>query len=93
MRERPLAVVTGASSGIGLSIAKLCASQGYDLILAADEPEIFAAAAQVRSPETRVWEIQADLSTMAGVDALCDLMPASILAWQNRRLSAPECMR
>src|SRR5690348_2330212 len=35
---RPLAVITGASSGIGLHLALEAASHGYDLILAADEP-------------------------------------------------------
>ncbi len=35
---RPLAVVTGASSGIGYELAKLCAEHGYDLVVAADTP-------------------------------------------------------
>ena len=35
---RPLAVVTCASSGIGFELAKLCASNGFDLVIAADEP-------------------------------------------------------
>jgi NADP-dependent 3-hydroxy acid dehydrogenase YdfG len=42
---RPFAVVTGASTGIGYELAKLCASNGFDLILAADEPLEEAAAA------------------------------------------------
>ena len=42
--SRPLAIVTGASSGIGLELAKLAVDQGYDLIIAADEPEIHDAA-------------------------------------------------
>ena len=42
--SRPLAIVTGASSGIGLELAKLAVDQGYDLIIAADEPEIDEAA-------------------------------------------------
>jgi uncharacterized protein len=67
-------VVTGASTGIGLAFAKLCAARGFDLVLAADEPEIRAAANHVRSDDARVWEIQTDLSTLAGVDALCELI-------------------
>lgn len=35
---RPLAIVTGASSGIGCELAKLCAENGYDLIFAAVTP-------------------------------------------------------
>ena len=35
---RPIAVVTGASSGIGLELARQCAQNGFDLILAADRP-------------------------------------------------------
>ena len=33
---RPLSVVTGASSGIGYELARLCAQDGFDLIIAAD---------------------------------------------------------
>jgi hypothetical protein len=40
---RPLAVVTGASSGIGYELAKLCVENGYDLAIAADEPSIVEA--------------------------------------------------
>ncbi len=35
---RPFAIVTGASSGIGLELAKLCAQNGFDLLVAADQP-------------------------------------------------------
>ena len=38
MSQRKLAIVTGASSGIGLEIAKLAGKDGYDLIVAADTP-------------------------------------------------------
>ncbi len=39
-----LAVVTGASSGIGLELAKLFAAEGYDLIVAAEDAWIHTAA-------------------------------------------------
>ncbi|MEK4035561.1 SDR family NAD(P)-dependent oxidoreductase [Methylocystis sp. IM3] len=80
MEPRPLAVVTGASTGIGIEFAKLCATRGYDLVIAADEPEIAQAAEAIRSEDARVWEIETDLSTMAGVAALYDLL---------RRLARP----
>lgn len=37
-QTRPVAVVTGTSTGIGYELAKLCASNGFDLLIAADEP-------------------------------------------------------
>ena len=47
--SRQLAIVTGASSGIGRELAKVCACEGFDLLIAADEPEIDAAAADNRA--------------------------------------------
>jgi uncharacterized protein len=44
---RPLALVTGASTGIGYHLAKLCAENGFDLVIAADESEIEEAAADL----------------------------------------------
>ena len=46
---RPFAIVTGASTGIGFELAKRCANEGYDLLIAADEPEIEKAATLIRS--------------------------------------------
>ena len=42
--NKPFAIVTGASSGIGYELAKCCVENGYDLLIAADEPEIHEAA-------------------------------------------------
>jgi short-subunit dehydrogenase len=69
-RDRPLAIVTGASTGIGLELAKCCAQNGYDLLIAADEPQIEAAAQQLRTSSTSVEALQADLGTPQGVDQL-----------------------
>ena len=67
---RPLAVVTGASSGIGYELAKLFANDGYDLVIAADEPALVEAAQAFRGQGGEVTEVQADLSTMDGVKQL-----------------------
>ena len=37
---RPLAIVTGASSGIGYHLACQAAEHGYDLLIAADQPQL-----------------------------------------------------
>jgi short-subunit dehydrogenase len=67
---RPLSIVTGASTGIGLELAKQAAQHGYDLLIAADEPEIETAASELRGLGVNVDAVQADLSTTEGVDKL-----------------------
>jgi short-subunit dehydrogenase len=62
-----LAVVTGASSGIGYELAKQCGMNGFDLLIAADEPDIHDAA---KTLPGAVEAVQADLSTTEGVDKL-----------------------
>ena len=69
MSSRKLAIVTGASSGIGLEIAKLAAQDGYDLIVAADTPFVEAGPA-LKEFGVDVQEIETDLSTRQGVDQL-----------------------
>src|SRR3954469_3902274 len=65
-----LAVVTGASSGIGLELAKCCAQRGYDLVIAADEPEIYEDAKTLEAYGVIVTPVETDLSEMDGVDNL-----------------------
>ena len=68
---RPLAVVTGASSGIGYELAKLCATNGFDLVLAADEP-LDRAANDCRALGGQVDTLEVDLATLQGVDELVE---------------------
>jgi len=68
--HRPLAVVTGASSGIGLELARLAAQDGYDLVVAADEAAIETAAATFRSLGATVDAVEADLATPQGCEQL-----------------------
>ena len=66
--SKPLAVITGASTGIGYELAKCCAEDGFDLVIVADEPEIRKAAVQAMG--ANVDALQADLATFEGVDKL-----------------------
>jgi uncharacterized protein len=67
---RPLALVTGASTGIGYELAKCCAQRGFDLVIAADEPRITEAALELRGLGVTVEAVEADLATLEGVDRL-----------------------
>jgi len=67
---RRFAVVTGASSGIGYELALRCAQEGFDILIAADRPEIEAAATVFRRTGVSVKALQLDLSTTQGVDTL-----------------------
>jgi short-subunit dehydrogenase len=69
-RTSKFAIVTGASSGIGFELAKICLKNGYDLLIAADEAEIEQAAAALRHEGGTVETVQADLSGPEGVDRL-----------------------
>ena len=64
------AIVTGASTGIGLELAKRSAAGGFDLLIAADEPQIEEVAESLRRLGREVEAVQADLATTEGVDRL-----------------------
>ena len=70
--QRPLAVVTGASSGIGYELARQCAAHDFDLSVAADEVAIHRAAEALRQEGVAVEPVEADLATLEGLDRLCD---------------------
>ena len=67
---KPLAIVTGASSGIGYELAKLCAQNGYDLLIAADQAAIHDVVKDFQALGSEVEAIEADLATLEGVDKL-----------------------
>ena len=68
---RPFAVVTGASSGIGYELAKQFAQNGYDVLIAAEDAGITAAATALRTDSgPTVAPVQVDLATHDGVEQL-----------------------
>ena len=66
---RPLAVVTGASSGIGYHLAMCAADHGYDLVVAADTP-LAEAVMDFQSLGAAVQAVQCDLASTVGVQHL-----------------------
>lgn len=67
--QRPLAVITGASTGIGYELARVFAENDFDLLICAENPELEDAASELRS-QTDVISVRADLSHAAGVQDL-----------------------
>lgn len=67
---RSLAVVTGASSGIGLELAKQFAGNGFDLVIAAEDDGIAAAGRELEALGARVQPVQTDLAEPDGVERL-----------------------
>jgi short-subunit dehydrogenase len=65
-----LALITGASSGIGLYLAQELAGRGYDLVVASAGDRLEAAAQVLRSGDVEVLEVQGDLATREGVESL-----------------------
>jgi short-subunit dehydrogenase len=64
--DRPLALVTGASSGIGEAFAKRLARDGWDIVAVARRRDRLEALATALSP-AKVEILEADLGTDAGV--------------------------
>jgi short-subunit dehydrogenase len=67
---RPLALVTGASTGIGREAARQLAERGHDLVVVADEDAVRTVADELASSGARVHAVQADLTTTEGNDAV-----------------------
>jgi short-subunit dehydrogenase len=65
-----VALVTGASSGIGYELAKELATRGYDLVVASAGERLSGAAEEIRRNGHQVFEVNADLATREGVNQL-----------------------
>jgi uncharacterized protein len=68
--NRPLAVVTGASSGIGYELAKQFAQNGFDLVITANDSDIERAAQDIEALGAKAQTVQADLTSYDGVETL-----------------------
>jgi uncharacterized protein len=74
---RELALVTGASSGIGLELARQFVEHGYDVIVNAEDDGLAAAEAALAGNGTEVRAVKADLSTYEGVERLWSAVTAT----------------
>jgi uncharacterized protein len=74
---RPLAVVTGASSGIGFELAKVLGEQGYDLIINAEDAELEQAQRELSGLGGEVVAVRADLARPEGVVELHERVQAT----------------
>jgi uncharacterized protein len=66
--SRPLALVTGASTGIGLELAKQFATNGFDLIVTAHDDALAGAVSELEALGGDVQSVRADLATPEGVE-------------------------
>jgi short-subunit dehydrogenase len=74
--SKPLAIIKGASTGIGYQLAICCGQRGFDLVVVADEPGIQKAGKDFEALGVKVDALQADLAEVEGVDKLYVLIGA-----------------
>jgi short-subunit dehydrogenase len=67
--ERPLAFVTGGSSGIGYELAKQFALHDYDVAISGSSDRVHTSAERLRGLGVQAWCHQADAGTHDGVEA------------------------
>ncbi|WP_193613243.1 SDR family NAD(P)-dependent oxidoreductase [Nocardioides lijunqiniae] len=79
----PLAVVTGASTGIGRALAAEFVAHDFDVVIAADEVAVHEAASELGRGGRTVVPVQADLATAEGVETL-----ARVVREQGRPVDA-----
>ena len=76
----PLAIVTGAAGGAGLAQARRCADDGFDLVIADDQPEIFSVGPTLIRAANRIGALRADLATVEGAVMLLDAAGERLVA-------------
>jgi short-subunit dehydrogenase len=74
--NRPFAVVTGASSGIGFELAKQCALNNFDVLMCAEDEGIHQAARHLGATGAVIEPVRADLSTFEGCEKLVEAVNA-----------------
>ncbi|MBY0215313.1 SDR family oxidoreductase [Paenibacillus illinoisensis] len=67
-QKKPLAMITGSSSGLGLELAKQFAQNGYDVAISGSSDRIFEAAETLREYGIEAYPLKADASTYDGVE-------------------------
>jgi short-subunit dehydrogenase len=67
--QRPLAFVTGASSGIGYALAEQLAEHGHDVAISGSSDRVHDSAEQLRGSGGEAWSHQADAATYEGVES------------------------
>jgi short-subunit dehydrogenase len=76
-QNRPLALVTGASSGIGRELAGEFARGGFDVVVAAEDAGVTDVAREIESQEAVPTAVRVDLATYDGVQQLYDAIRAT----------------
>lgn len=74
--SRPLALVTGASSGIGRELAAQFLGNGFDAVIVAEDDQIVAAGDELATLGGHVFAEQVDLADRDGVDRLYEALDA-----------------
>lgn len=81
--NRKFAVITGASTGIGLELARQCIENDFDIMIAAEDEGIHEAARHLGAAGAVVEAVHCDLSTFEGCEKLVAAVNNS-----NRHLDA-----
>jgi hypothetical protein len=74
--SKPIALITGASAGIGCELARVFAEHGHDLVLTARRAERLEALAQELGDRCRVTVVPADLARRKGARDLVEDLDA-----------------